>query len=229
MTTTLVPSGANSHRAMRVRRASGGCSRATAACRAGRPSAPARRRRPGCRGSRSRRRSPWAKRTKYFIVPESSIPQACCGARVDRVGAGVEVVGEAAGDQVGARTTVAAASTSHTRCRPSLKTTRRPVAGVGRAAVVVGGRLVDLRLGSACRRRAGSAGSVLAAWSDGLGSGAGAAGRRPRESDRATAPAVGRRRQRAGAAEHRDEGDRRARSPAHADPAVARPDRVAWR
>ena len=36
-----------------------------------------RRRRSGCRGSRSRRWSPWVKRTKYCIVPESSTPTAC--------------------------------------------------------------------------------------------------------------------------------------------------------
>ena len=92
-TTTVVPTGAKPHSAL----ASGRHCRMqpwTAGCRARRGSAPARRRARGCRGSRSRR----CRRGRTGPCTSSCRSRRCptrvVGLGVDRVGAGVQVVGE---------------------------------------------------------------------------------------------------------------------------------------
>ena len=124
-------SAANSHSATRVLASSAGCSRATAACRAGRGSARAAASSIGMSWKpMAAPLSPSVNRTKYCIAAGVVDAAGLLGAGVDLVGAGVEVVVDAARDQVGPRRPSRRRSTSQTRCRSSLNTTRRPLAGV---------------------------------------------------------------------------------------------------
>ena len=147
------------------------------------------------------------------------------GARVDPVGARVEVVGQAARDQVGARRPASSASTSQTRWRLWLKTTRRAARRSRPAAR-------RPRAGRAARRRA----AAVPARAGGVGW-AGAGGRRRLAAGVALARG-GRRGAAAVPALRRPEAARRA-PPSTAttvtasdaderrDPAVARPDLAA--
>ncbi len=153
-------------------------------------------------------------------------PPRLLGSRVDGVGPGIEVVLDAAGDEVRASYDVAATDQPDPLAALA-EHDPATVAGVGRQRLL-GGRLVDLRLElgcGACWHRAGLGAGL------GAGRGGRAGFRRGRlpvrglrgVRDRATGRGVGRRRERAGAAEDRHEGDRE-RGRGQSDPAVARPD-----
>ena len=111
------------------RRPSGGCSRGTAGCRAGRWSARGCRRATGMSWKPMAALSPWVNRTKHFIAAGVVDAPGLLRAGVDRVGAGVEVVVDAARRPGRCACTRSSAVDQPDPLRSSLNTTRRPVPG----------------------------------------------------------------------------------------------------